>query len=107
MPVLIAWIGEMLLTVVGQLAIRMLIAVGVGFLANAAFSGAISSTNIQSMLGGAGPLLNWVGYLRIDQAMTVILSAWSGRMLTNAAKVTLTSLNAASGSSGASGGGEE
>jgi hypothetical protein len=54
------------------------------------------------MLGGAGPLLGWVGYLRIDQAMTVILSAWSGRMIVNAARVTLTSLKntKASGGSG-------
>lgn len=102
MPVLIAWIGEMLLSTVGQLALSALVSLGIGFAANAAFSGVIDSSNIQSMLGGAGPLLGWVGYLRIDQAMTVILSAWSGRMIVNAARVTLTSLKntKASGGSG-------
>ena len=88
----------MLLSTVGQLVLTAMVAVGIGFVSNAAFSGAIDSSAIQSMLGGAGPLLGWVGYLRIDQAMTVILSAWSGRMITNAARVSLTALKSSKGS---------
>lgn len=90
MPILVAWIGEMLLSVVGQMALSAFVAVGIGLVANAGFSGVIDSTGIQSMLGAAGPLLGWVGVLRVDQCITVILSAWAGRRITDAAKVRLT-----------------
>jgi len=90
MPIVIAWIGEMLLSVVGQLALSALISCGIGFAANAGVSGIIDSTSIRGMLGSAGPLLGWVGVFRLDQCMTIILSAWAGRKITDALKVRLT-----------------
>jgi len=87
MPVAIAWIGEMLLSVVGQMALSVLVSLGIGMAVNAGASGIIDSTGIQSMMGAAGPLLNWVGFLGIDKAMTIILSAWAGRRIVDAAKV--------------------
>lgn len=90
MPIIVGWIGEMLLTVVGQLALSALISVGIGFAANAGVSGFIDSSSIRSMMGSAGPLLGWVGVFRLDQCMTIILSAWAGRAITDALKVRLT-----------------
>ncbi|ULU23792.1 DUF2523 family protein [Dyella terrae] len=90
MPALVAWIGEMLLSVVGQLAITALVSVGIGFAANAGVSAIIDSSSIRSMMGAAGPLLGWVAILRIDQCITIVLSAWAGRKITDAAKVRLT-----------------
>lgn len=89
MPILVAWIGEMLLNVVGQMVLSAMVALGVGFLVSKGVTGAIDYSDIQSKFAGAGPMLNWVGYLRIDQAMTVILSAWAGRAITDAAKTHL------------------
>ena len=90
MPIVVAWIGEMLLSVVGQLALSALVSLGIGFAANAGVSAVIDSTSIRSMMGSAGPLLGWVAVLRIDQCITIIISAWAGRKITDAAKVRLT-----------------
>lgn len=90
MPVVVGWIGEMLLSVVGQLALSALISVGIGFAANTGVSAVIDSSSIRGMLGAAGPLLGWVAVLRIDQCITIILSAWAGRKITDAMKVRLT-----------------
>lgn len=100
MPVVIAWIGEMLLTVVGQMAIRALIALGVGFAVHAGFSGVIGTSAIQSYLGAAGQLTPWIGFLCLDKVITIILSAWAGRMLADSLKVSLAKLPAPSSSSG-------
>jgi hypothetical protein len=99
MPVLIAWIGEMLLTLVGQMALRMLIAVGVGFLARTAATGVISTSTMQSYFAGAGPLLNWMGFFGIDTSITIILSAWAGRAITDAMKAVLVQNTSSSSSS--------
>ncbi|WP_266182155.1 DUF2523 family protein [Dyella humicola] len=96
MPVVVAWIGEMLLSVVGQMVLSALVSVGIGFAVNAGATGIIDSTGLQSMLGQAGPLLGWVGVLRIDQSMTVILSAWAGRAIVDAARVHMTSMKKSS-----------
>ena len=98
MPVLVAWIGEMLLSVVGQMALSALVSIGIGFAVSAGFSGVIDATGIQQEWAGAGPLLNWVGFFGIDKAMTIVLSAWAGRRIIDAAKVRLVSNKA--GSSG-------
>lgn len=92
MPVVIAWIGEMLLSVVGQMVLSALVSVGIGFAVSAGATGIIDSSGLQSMMGQAGPLLGWVGVFRIDQAMTVILSAWAGRRIVDAARAHLAAL---------------
>ena len=87
MPVLVAWIGEMLLSTVGQLVLSALVSVGIGFVASKATSGVIDTIGIKAMLGGAGPLLDYLGWLGVDQAITIVLSAWAGRKITDAARV--------------------
>jgi hypothetical protein len=97
-PVFVAWIGEMLLSIVGQMALSALVSVGIGFALSAGFSGVIDSTWLQSMLGQAGPLLGWVGFFQIDRCMTVVLSAWAGRRIVDAARVHLIARAKPSGS---------
>lgn len=87
MPVLVAWIGEMLLSVAGQIVLSVLVSVGIGLVAGKAFSGVIDSTGIRAAFGSAGPLLQYIGWFGIDQAITIVLSAWAGRRIVDAAKV--------------------
>jgi hypothetical protein len=91
MPIVIAWIGEMLLSVVGQCVLSALVSVGIGFVASKATSGLIDATGIKAALGAAGPLVDYIGWFGIDTAMTIVLSAWAGRKITDAARVHLTS----------------
>lgn len=91
MPVVVAWIAEALLTTIGQLAISALVSLGIGFVGSKAFSGVIDATGIRSMLAGAGPLLDYFGWMGGDVAITIVLSAWAGRMVTSALRVHLAS----------------
>lgn len=86
MPVLVAWIGEMLLSVVGQLVFSALISLGIGLLAQSAASGVIDHTQIGAAFAASG-MTNWVGFFGIDKGMTIVLSAWAGRKITDALKV--------------------
>ncbi|WP_158754016.1 DUF2523 domain-containing protein [Dyella sp. S184] len=92
MPILVAWIGEMLLSIVGQMVISGLLAVGIGFASHAAVSGLINNSSIFAEWKASGAMWNWVGFLHLDTDVTIYLSAWAGRMLTDAAKVRLTAL---------------
>lgn len=94
MPVLVAWIGEMLLSVAGQFVLSALVSLGIGFAASKVASGVIDPIGIKSMLGNAGPLVDYIGWFGIDKAITIILSAWAGRKITDAARVHLTSKRA-------------
>jgi hypothetical protein len=89
MPIVVAWIGEMLLNTIGQMVLSGMVALGIGFLVSKGATGVIDMTEIQSKLAAAGPMLAWIGVLRIDQSITVILSAWAGRAITDAAKTHL------------------
>ena len=100
MPVFIAWIGEMLLSTVGQMALSALISLGIGFAASAVASGVIDHSGIQSAFSGAGALVGWIGVLRIDTSITVILSAWAGRKIVDAARVHITNMSKSSSSGG-------
>ena len=88
MPVVIAWIGEMLLSVVGQMALSALVAVGIGFLANKVVSGVIDHSQIAGYLANSG-VAEWMGFFGVDKAITIYLSAWAGRRITDAARVHL------------------
>jgi hypothetical protein len=69
------------------MVISAMVAMGIGFLVSKGATGVIDMTDIQEKMGAAGKLADWVGFLRIDQAMTMILSAWAGREITEAAKI--------------------
>ena len=85
MPVLVAWIGRMLVTYVGELAIRALIGAGVGIASYKLVIGPARAA-IAARLGAAGDLAGYVGWLGIDVAVTIVLSAWIGRTAVSASK---------------------
>lgn len=96
MPIVVAWIAEMLLSIVGQLAISAVLALGVGLVANKAAPALIDATGISAMLGSGGQMMtDYAGWMGIDKAMTIILSAWAGRALMSAARLHLTKKAAA------------
>lgn len=96
MPVVIAWVGEMLLSVVGQLAISALLSLGIGFIANKAVSGVIDSTAIRAAFNGGGAdFVGYIGWMGIDQFITITLSAMAGAAIMSASRVHLTSKRAA------------
>jgi hypothetical protein len=86
MPVVVAWIGEMLLSVVGQLAFSVLVSLGIGMLANTAASGLIDHTQIGNAFAASG-MTQWIGFFGVDKAITIVLSAWAGRKITDAARL--------------------
>ena len=87
MPVVVAWIGSMLLSIVGQMVLSALVSVGIGLAVHHAASGLIDSTGIKAMMGSAGVMVDYAGWLGIDQSITIVLSAWAGRKIVDAAKV--------------------
>lgn len=96
MPVVVAWIGEMLLSTIGQMVLSALVSLGIGFVGSKVVSGVIDVTGIQSMLSHAGPALDYMGWMGCDQFMTIVLSAWAGRKITSAARVHLVAKRKAS-----------
>lgn len=95
MPILVAWIGEMLLSTIGQLAISALVSLGIGFATSSAAGSFIGMDAIRSTLGQAGPIVDYLGWLGVDRAITIVLSAWAGRAVTSAARVHFVSKRAA------------
>ncbi len=94
MPVVVAWIGSMLLSIVGQMVLSALVSVGIGLAVHHAASGLIDATGIRSMMGSAGVMADYAGWLGIDQSITIVLSAWAGRKIVDAAKVQFVKLTA-------------
>ena len=90
MPALVVWIGEMLLSVVGQLVISALVSLGIGLATSTALSYVDIGATIRAEMAGAGPLYAYLGFLRVDTAITIVLSAWAGRMIVSAARVHFT-----------------
>ena len=92
MPAIALWIGRMLVSVAGQVVLSALVAVGIGFAGTKVLSVTGLGAQVATMLQQAGPLYDYVGFFGIDKAMTILLSAWAGRMVTDAARVHLTRL---------------
>jgi hypothetical protein len=92
MPVLLAWLGELVVSSVGAWALSALVGLGVGFVASTVASGLIDSSQIMTALRSSSVMWGWVGYLKIDTDITIILSAWAGRAVTNSVQAHLTKL---------------
>jgi len=89
MPVFVEWIGKMLMTYVGAMALQALVGLGVGF---ATYKLAVKPAEamVSSYLSSAGDVMvNYVGWLGIDQAITIVFSALVGRTAVGAAKAFL------------------
>jgi len=89
MPVLVAWIGSMLLTTIGEIAIRALIGLGVGLASQKLVIEPVRAA-MAAQLGNAGVMVDYIGFLGIDQAITIVLSAWIGRSAVSASKAFFT-----------------
>jgi hypothetical protein len=92
MPVLLVWLGSLIATSIGSWAISALLALGIGFAAQSVGAGIIDHTAIFSAFQSSSVLWNWVGYLQLDRDITIVLSAWAGRAITDHVKVHLTAL---------------
>lgn len=95
MPVVVAWIGEMLLSIIGQLIFTALVSVGVGLAVSAGASGVIDHSAIASAMASSGAA-QALGFFGVDKAITIVFSAWAGRMIRDAAKVHFVSKQKAS-----------
>lgn len=87
MPVIVAWLGEMIATSVGEWAMTALLALGIGFGAQAVGAGVIDHTAIFADFMANSKMWAWVSWLKLDQDVTIILSAWAGRSITDGLKV--------------------
>ena len=97
MPVLVAWIGDMLVTYIGQIVVSALLSLGIGFLASKVGAAVFDYTPIRAAFGQAGQvMMNYAGFFGIDQAMTIVLSAWMGRRATEALQVHLAARSSSS-----------
>jgi hypothetical protein len=92
MPAILAWLGWLIATSIGSWCISALLALGVGFVAHTAGVGIVDHTAIFSAMQSSSALWNWVGYLHLDTDITIVLSAWAGRTITDNLKVHLTAL---------------
>jgi hypothetical protein len=80
-----ALLGAALLSVAGQFLIRALVGAAIGF---GTFKLVIEPVKalIQARFDAAGDLTAYIGWLGIDVAVTIILSAWIGRVVVSSAK---------------------
>jgi len=91
MPVILVWLGSLLATMAGELAVRALVGTGVGLATYAGTTLALDAakSTIAGRFNALGVLAGYVGFLRIDQAITIIFSAWAGRTAVSAGKAFL------------------
>ncbi|HEV7121837.1 MAG TPA: hypothetical protein VGN24_00230 [Rhodanobacter sp.] len=92
MPAILLWLGSLIATSIGSWCVSALLSLGIGFAADKAGVAIIDHTAIFSAMQSSAVLWNWVGYLHMDTDITIILSAWAGRTLTDNLKVHLTAL---------------
>ena len=89
MPIVLAWLGELVVSSVGAWALSALVGVGVGFVASKAASGLIDSSSIMTAFRSSSALFAWVTYTKLDVDITIVLSAWAGRAVTDSVKAHL------------------
>lgn len=69
----------MLLSVAGQFALSALVSLGIGFATQNILPATFSDAGIRSMMGSAGIMVDYAGWLGVDQFITIVWSAWIGR----------------------------
>lgn len=90
MPVLVAWIADMLVSTIGSIVVSALVSLGIGFATSHVASAVFDLSPVKAAMGSAGGLMQqYAGWLGIDQAMTIVFSAWMGRKVTDAARVSI------------------
>lgn len=95
MPIIVAWIGTMLLSVVGQMVLSALVSLGIGLAVNHAAGPTLSLlSSISGPMSTSGLMMDYAGWLGIDKFITIIMSAWMGRKIVDSAKVAFMKLPA-------------
>lgn len=89
MPVILVWLGDLVVTQIGFWCVSAMLSLGIGIAAAKVMPGVIDHTGIFSAMQSSQVLWNWVGYLNIDTDITIILSAWAGRAITDSLKLHL------------------
>lgn len=88
MPMIVSWILTGLISIVGSLAGRVLLALGFGFVEFTGVSYLIDNVKGQavalvSSVGGSS-LAEWAGFFRIDVHVSIIISAIGLKVMFNA-----------------------
>lgn len=91
MPVIIGWLIAALATAAGELLIRAIVGAGIGFATYEVGSAAVGVVRgyIGDRFASLGEIAGYIGFLKIDVAITIVLSAWVGRMAVSAGKAFL------------------
>lgn len=89
MPVLVAWIGRMLLTVAGEMLIKALLGASIAVSTYELVVQPVGQL-IRDRFAAAGPMADYVGFLGMDVAVTIVLSALGARAAINSSKAFFT-----------------
>ncbi|MBI3102760.1 MAG: DUF2523 domain-containing protein [Burkholderiales bacterium] len=84
MPIFIAAIGGMLINVVGTLAGRVLIALGISVVTYTGINASLDTLKMQAISNFSGlpsELFSLVAYLKVGQCISIVSSAIAARML--------------------------
>lgn len=89
MPVIVVWIGRMLLTVAGEMLIKAIVGASIGV---ATYTLVVNPVRdqIAQRFAAAGAMAEYVGFLGIDAAVTIVLSALAGRAAVDSSKAFFT-----------------
>lgn len=85
MPIVVAWIGRALLTVAGEMLIKALTGAAIGVATYTLVVNPVRQA-IAERFAAAGVMADYVGFLGIDVAVTIVLSALAGRAAINSSK---------------------
>lgn len=85
MPIVVVWIGRMLLTVAGEFLIKALVGSLIGVATYTLVVSPVRSL-IAARFQTAGVLADYIGFLGIDVAVTIVLSALAGRAAISSSK---------------------
>jgi len=89
MPVLIVWVGRMLLTVAGEMLIKALVGASIGIASYTLVVNPVKAM-IAARFAAAGPIADYIGFFGIDAAVTIVLSALAGRAAVDSSKAFFT-----------------
>lgn len=88
MPVILTWLGSLIASSIGAWVVSALISLGVGFVTYK-LGVAPAESAIRGYFAGTGPMVAYIGWFGIDQAITIVFSALVGRMAVGAARAHL------------------
>lgn len=95
MPALVAWLLGALESAAGSIVISALVSMGLGFTTYTFTVEPLKAFILQQSSGLGATAVNILGFLGLDQAITIILSAIAARYAVSGARAVLTRKKAA------------